>query len=373
MLDNLFQWDQDLNTGLDDVDQQHKNLVNIINETLQLSFEQEKIALKTIARIHDKLGAYVTVHFDTEEALMLAYGIDDRHVKDHKNTHEAFKNKLEDYFSDYGALVDPKRLSNISEYLIRWLAYHILNTDKSLAEQISLIERDKLTPKEAYETEFSTNQSASEPLLKALKALFILVSEKNQELRLNNQELENRVAERTQELTKAYDQLEKISLLDELTGLPNRRYAMIELEKLIGKWERYGTTFSILFIDVDKFKAVNDNFGHKAGDQVLMDIASFFKSHLRTSDTACRIGGDEFLVICSHCDYKSAEATALKLKDACQEEALQALKTYWQPSFSIGIAEISEDCASVSCILNQADEAMYQEKHKGGGQWESFF
>ena len=87
---------------------------------------------------------------------------------------------------------------------------------------------------------------------------------------------------------------------DELTGLFNRRYAINAIDQLIGNWKRYGATFSVLFIDVDKFKSVNDNYVHEYGDRVLKWVANFFKNNIRETDIACRLGGDEFLIICNY-------------------------------------------------------------------------
>ena len=120
-------------------------------------------------------------------------------------------------------------------------------------------------------------ESNTEPLLKALKALYNLVSEKNKELEQKNKELEEKVINRTKELTDANTKLEKLSLVDELTGLYNRRFVIMEIEKQIYNWNRYKVHFSLIYVDADKFKGVNDNFGHEKGDFVLKWVADFFK------------------------------------------------------------------------------------------------
>ena len=106
------------------------------------------------------------------------------------------------------------------------------------------------------------------------------MSEKNKKLELQNMELENTVKIRTNELTKANERLEKISVIDELTGLHNRRFFMTEIEHLMYKWERYQEPFSLIYLDADIFKLVNDNFGHDKGDIVLKWISKFLKNNI---------------------------------------------------------------------------------------------
>jgi len=255
----------------------------------------------------------------------------------------------------------------VAEFLIRWLAYHILSMDKSLTRQIGLIQNEGVSPEEAYERENEFVETSSEPLLKALRALFYLVTEKNNALNKANDELEEKVRERTLSLVEANKKLEEYSMQDELTGLPNRRYAFAEIEHLINNWRRYGGVFSLLFIDVDKFKAVNDNFGHEYGDKVLKWMATFLKAHLRNTDIPCRLGGDEFLIISSHCNAENAMKLGIKISKASSVYSRQEIENSWEPSLSIGVAEIDLTCKTVNDILKKADQAMYNSKKQGGG------
>ena len=156
--------------------------------------------------------------------------------------------------------------------------------DKSLIRQVHRIKNEKMNPKEAYEREVEEEDVNTEPLLKALKSLFFLVSQKNKELERINEGLEQKVKARTQELEEANRRLKTLSLRDDLTGLPNRRFVVREIEKLIHDRERYSTTFSVLFVDLDKFKAVNDNHGHESGDEVLNWVSDFLDTYTRKND-----------------------------------------------------------------------------------------
>lgn len=362
-MENFFSWDDALETGNDDIDRQHKTLIHIINESVQLTINHDLIREEDITNVLEKLMNYVSEHFDTEEQLMRANNVDERHMVVHSRTHQEFRTNILHQFTDIEALTEPKAFSDIIEFLIRWLAYHILYTDKGLVRQIDAIQSGHLTPEQAYENELKNNESNNEPILKALRALFVVVSRKNAELEMAKNELEEKVKLRTQELSEANERLKQLSVEDELTRLPNRRYAISELEMMLNNWVRYKTTFSILFIDLDRFKQVNDAFGHEQGDIVLKTMADFLRTTLRKTDIPCRLGGDEFLVICNHCDYKDAQGLVHKLNDEIVSYFDGRGIDFWKPSLSIGIAEVCAECSHVSQIINKADEEMYKDKY----------
>ena len=368
MRKTYFQWDSDLKTGMKSIDDQHQGLVEIINETLQMCFNNQKISESRIKEIYSKLTLYVIEHFENEENLINFYKIDTRHKDVHHEAHMDFKNNVSQLFSDISLLTDVDKFGEVIEFLIRWLAYHILNMDKSLVRQIDLIQDENISPQNAYEKEQQLVESSSEPLLKALRALFYLVSEKNKELTKINSELEEKVKQRTESLLKANEKLEQISVRDELTGLFNRRYAMYEIEHMIGNYKRYNKTFSLLYIDLDKFKSVNDNYGHEIGDRVLVWIAKYLESCVRKTDIVCRLGGDEFLIICDFSSEENALNLGSKLNKEFENYNNDQIFKYWKPSLSIGVGEIDCVCQTVTDILKKADEAMYKAKIEGGGR-----
>ena len=368
MNNNFFTWDKDFVTGIDIIDEQHHKLVETINYSIQLSIGNEKTDNKKIYELRDHLENYVVEHFETEEKLMEDYLVDKRYFDIHKKTHNEFIEKVKKCFIEIGEDFEPSKLGDINEFLIRWLAYHILNMDKSLIRQINYIKEDKMSPLESYEKEKELAETATEPLLKALKALFYVVSEKNKELEQKNQDLERKVKERTNELEEANEKLEKISIVDELTGLPNRRFVMMQIDQLISYWERYGTKFSLLFIDLDRFKPVNDNYGHEYGDRVLVWIGNFLKKNSRKSDIPCRLGGDEFVIICPNLSGREALEFGKIINEKAMSRENNENLDYWEPSFSIGVTEMEKEIKTASDILNVADTAMYKAKKKGGGQ-----
>ncbi|MCD4712613.1 MAG: GGDEF domain-containing protein [Clostridiales bacterium] len=362
-----FQWDKDFLTGLNKIDEQHHGLVEIINDLLKFSLKSELIEIDEIDEILDRLTNYVVDHFQTEDELMFAYGIDTRHIELHERLHSDFVKNVNKYFSNKEELRYPEKLSEVSEFLVRWLAYHILNTDKSMVRQMEYIKNDGLTGVEAYEKDQSYVDTTTEPLLKALKALFFLVSQKNKELEIHNQELEIRVKERTIALEEANQKLHELSMNDVLTGLPNRRYIMGEIDRLIDHYERYHVVFSVLFIDLDKFKEVNDTHGHEKGDEVLKWISGFLKKNVRKTDITCRLGGDEFVVVSPHSSGDGALLLAKKLCEMVQSKESQSQIPCWQPSISIGVAEVNASVKTSSELLIRADSAMYEVKKRGRG------
>lgn len=362
MENTYFKWDKDFLTGVDSIDSQHFSLVEIVNDLLRYSLKTELIDYEQIEDILNRLTAYVVEHFQTEDELMLNSGLDKRHINAHEKLHQDFVINVNKYFADKESLRVPEKLNQVSEFLVRWLAYHILNTDKSMVRQIQYIQEDGLTGEEAYERNKQYVDVTAEPLLKALKALFYLVSQKNKELEKQNLILEERVVERTMALEEANKMLRELSLSDELTGLPNRRYVMEELERLINLYKRYKMVFTVLFIDLDKFKEVNDTYGHKEGDKVLKWIAALLKNNVRRTDIPCRIGGDEFVIICPGIEYEHSLHLADKLYNILSSDEIQKQLDVWKPSFSIGIAEYGDVLESASDLLIRADSAMYEVK-----------
>ena len=363
---NYFQWDAHFVTGHTTIDQEHSELIEMINDLMKLSFQREDLKDGDLEDIKARLRDYTVNHFKTEEDLMEESSVDPRHRKEHEKLHRDFADKIQAYFESDVDLKSQTVLGEINEFLIRWLAYHILSMDKSLVRQVQRIKYENIDPKQAYEMEIAEEDLNTEPLLKALKSLFFLVSQKNKELEIINEELEQKVKARTQELERANKRLRNLSFRDELTGLPNRRFVIEEIEKLIHDRDRYGTNFSVLFVDLDKFKVVNDNHGHDCGDEVLKWVAEFLSTHTRKNDVVCRLAGDEFIIIAAHCRAEETLVMAEHLLKRVSDLKDDEKSPYWEPSFSIGIVEMDDAIDSVSDLLTKADAAMYESKRTGG-------
>ena len=163
--------------------------------------------------------------------------------------------------------------------------------------------------------------------------------------------------------------LQKLTVTDELTGLFNRRHLVTIAESEFERAVRYGTICSYIMIDLDGFKAINDKFGHEAGDQALIAFATLLKRRLRAVDTCARIGGDEFCVILPETNLAGALSTAEKLLSELHN--LKIFSDQGNPlrlKASMGIAS-SEGNTTKSWeeILRDADRNMYTAKSRGGG------
>jgi len=161
------------------------------------------------------------------------------------------------------------------------------------------------------------------------------------------------------------EKLRFLATTDELTGLWNRRHFMKVLEQEIERTRRYGQTFSLLMLDIDHFKAVNDNYGHAAGDQVLQHFAGLLKKHLRIVDLPGRLGGEEFAVILPQTDAHGAYAIAERLRSGIERSPAQTGKTVVSFAVSIGLVASQSSLSDPDLILKMADDALYQAKRAG--------
>lgn len=364
----LFHWTNVFETGLDFVDQQHKYLVSLINDLGALVLNGTAIDQTTFVSYYRSLLDYTRFHFAEEVANMQEWKLDERHLNTHVKEHLRFVEELQDI--DPNQEIPSEELQSLLTHLTNWLAYHILGIDQSMARQIDLI-KEGMTPAEAYEEDAQVQATSSEPLLAALRVLYQTVLEKNQRLLSLNKELDKRVRQRTLELEAANLKLHQQTIIDELTGLYNRRFAVATLEKLWAARGRSGAGLAVLMLDVDKFKPVNDCFGHAAGDALLCQLALHFKHSVRSSDYVCRMGGDEFLIICPDTSMEGASQVAKKILFDQRAFYLDSGELCWQGGISIGIAEVTPEMASINSLLAVADNALYEIKRKGGNSFKS--
>lgn len=159
-------------------------------------------------------------------------------------------------------------------------------------------------------------------------------------------------------------ELEEMSMLDSLTGLPNRRYIEIFMNQKIEFFKRYGFPFGILFMDIDHFKDINDRFGHRFGDEVLKMIGRTFLNNVRQTDLIGRWGGEEFIGVFSLSQSKKLRRIGKKFLHLVQNSGIRAGKKSMGVSISIGAALIRPDEDALS-LIDRADGLMYESKKKG--------
>lgn len=167
------------------------------------------------------------------------------------------------------------------------------------------------------------------------------------------------------ELAVTNSKLQQVALTDFLTGFPNRRYAMGRLQQEWAACQRNGHPLSCMVVDVDLFKQVNDVYGHDAGDAVLKSIANALKQAVRTEDVICRVGGDEFLIICPDSDLQSALVVGERLRAAVSGMDIVVGKNTIHSSLSVGVAQRDSVMIDLDALIKRADEGAYMAKARG--------
>jgi len=162
------------------------------------------------------------------------------------------------------------------------------------------------------------------------------------------------------------EKLEKLAFIDELTGIGNRRYSEIKIGAKLAEIERYSWArdFGLLFMDIDKFKDVNDIYGHEAGDSVLKMVAKTLAANLRTEDFVGRWGGEEFVAVISDADNKTLYAIAEKIRSLVSQSSLNITDKAVAVTVSIG-ATVAKRGETVDVIVKRADRLMYESKNSG--------
>jgi diguanylate cyclase (GGDEF)-like protein len=173
------------------------------------------------------------------------------------------------------------------------------------------------------------------------------------------------VATNRHQLQAANAQLQQLSSTDRLTGLYNRGHWEESLKVAYARHQRYGNATSLVMLDIDHFKRVNDTYGHQAGDKVIEEVSRLIREHVRETDVAGRYGGEEFGVVLSDTDKTDARVFAERLRKAV--EGLEVLHNGQSIRFtiSLGVADLSQPSINYADLIAWADHALYASKKAG--------
>jgi len=359
----FFHWDATFQTGSGVVDAQHRQLINIINEFGGL-LAREVPGKNDIERVCSALMDYTNHHFKEEEQLMSSTGLDQRHVAQHLQQHNGLLDEIKP-LSQLVVVGDFAAGEYMFEFLVNWLVFHILGTDMLMARQIEAIHQGR-TAEEAYLTEEKHNKNATGQLLIAIKKLLHQVSSRNKQLAEMNATLERRVQERTRDLSEANEKLKALANTDGLTGVLNHRAFMEEAASMVGLAKRYQRPLSLLLIDLDHFKRVNDNYGHQVGDLVLIKLSQAMTKCLRGTDILGRIGGEEFAIILPETGLDQTAELTERLLDTVRNTTIKVdSTTMLNVTASIGVATVPPLACDLDAVIKEADEALYKAKAEG--------
>ncbi len=203
-----------------------------------------------------------------------------------------------------------------------------------------------------------------EPAVQAIVINYRDITERKtaeQALRDANDQLNVRVAE----IEKLQAELREQALRDPLTGLYNRRYLGDALERELSRVKREKKSMSIIVMDIDHFKRINDSYGHQAGDQFLTAIADLIARHARSSDIACRYGGEEFLLVMPGAGVRTAARRAEELRVACMQISIPHGGKKLNVTVSLGVAAYPLHGKEAEEVVIKADKALYKSKRSG--------
>lgn len=452
-----FYWNRNFEIGIASVDQQHRVLVDLINDLGEAM--DAGVKLPKVHQLVEALMNYAVDHFSEEERLLAETPLPEAEKELHRAAHRSFVEMVQQQ-AQREDLLEAEVAQSILDFLTTWLVSHILGSDRKIAMAMQLIpdSRDRsaileVSPVERIllgaltETERrfrllsdntpsliwvsdSTgkrgylNRAWSDFLgqnmdgaierwvdhihpedLATYQELLVSLTANPQpgqaEFRLRNQVgqyhwffekiLPRRAADGTfmgliasasdvtslkeaeillsqanegleQEVTRRTAQLEQMMLTDPLTGVGNRRQLMTHLEAETDRAYRYQRDLSVLFIDLDHFKRINDTCGHPVGDRVLISVAGYMKEAIRTSDTLGRIGGEEFVVLLPDTAVESARVAAERWLSGLPAMEIPGLT--WPVTASGGVSQFQHGDTPES-LLTRCDSALYQAKADG--------
>ena len=276
-----------------------------------------------------------------------------------KLTDLELKGLYKEYFEE---VIENKLISKDVKEKLREVASKI---DEILKDAIDQIENyDKGIEKSSKEIEKTSKEMISEDIIPQIN----LILHELREIRDQNEKLKSKMFKYYNEIKKLTEELSITKTeaeIDFLTAIPNRRRFMRAMEDFLRDFKKKGYKFSLIILDIDDFKKINDTYGHLAGDEVLKDVASVLKFYLRANTVIGRIGGEEFAILLPGVEAENAKKVAERLRKIIENRKVHVNEeTIINPTASFGVTEVKEG-DSLDKIIERADRALYRAKSKG--------
>ncbi len=249
-----------------------------------------------------------------------------------------------------------------------WLFFNIERPIQTLINKMQVIADGNYTESSGIS---GTKNNEIHILARVFDTMCATIREKMDALAEHQSHLEDEVSKRTEELAQTNDLLKKISRTDELTRLPNRRDIREKIQYEVSRYDRSKRKFSLLFVDIDKFKDFNDQYGHVCGDIVLKTVADTMRNSLRKQDIIARWGGEEFLALLPETILSGAALVAERLRKKIADVEIAFGNQTLHVTITVGVAEYDERLG-MDHSINLADRALYRGKQTGRNKIEVF-
>lgn len=355
----IFPWNNNFETGIDEIDEQHKKLIELLNNLANTLTQDKTIQIESA---FTELAQYANYHFKSEEAIWKKHIKDSDLVISHEKSHESFIPKVLEIRNKNDNLEDT--IEEIVLFLIRWLAFHIIDEDKRL----SLIIHSMKDGKNINEAKYITNEIMSGSMKIMVETVLSMYD--NLSLKAIDLIKEKKARKRAEKELKIINvKLHKLSITDQLTGLYNRRYFEDIFNRELQKSKRAKSYLNVILFDIDYFKKLNDTYGHDMGDKALKALANCLKKNIkRGTDYIFRIGGEEFAIIVTNEDLENLLNITKILQREIEKLAIinehSTVSKYLTISGGI-ISLIPSFEDTIDTIMKKADERLYEAKEQG--------
>ena len=364
----VFPWNENLDTGIAIIDEQHKQLVLLLN---QLAAALTRDNLLEINDIFAELTQYAEFHFATEEQIWIEYLGNDSWLSSHQLSHSSFLPKALELSASGTNRSQAQVIENFILFLIRWLAFHILDSDKRMA--IFIQHRNEgLSFDEAKIASEKKMSGSIRVVIETVMRMYDSLSSRTLDLMRESHKrlaIEKELQKTNKQLLKANLKLESLAITDHLTNLFNRRHFKIVFTQELKRAKRDKIPLALLILDIDHFKKINDQFGHSIGDQVLIQVGQKLKEIChRPGDFLFRFGGEEFCILAANLDQQGTVEFAEIIRKEIENLRIPNHHTNTQQylTASIGcVTQIPGKTDTIDSFISAADSRLYQAKELG--------